>query len=79
MNEDTKRLGEILAFPATQPLEDMQGGMNLRQYYAGMTMQGLLASGVATGKLADDAWMAPYAVSQADSLLVELVKPEAKP
>ncbi len=70
-------LGDTRAFP--QPTSPVQTGMTLRQYYAGLAMQGLLAD---PEDVPDTEWpkgakscaqaVAMLAVEQADALLAEL-------
>lgn len=66
------KLGEQPAFPLPREnrlnKDHYQLGMTLRQYYAGLAMQGLLASPVECQKP-----IAQFAVEFADALLAELV------
>ncbi|MCP4305478.1 MAG: hypothetical protein GY788_11495 [bacterium] len=51
-------------------------GMTLRQHYAGLAMQGMLASGITTDphlpEAAHHAWLAKRAARQADAMLKEV-------
>lgn len=62
------------AFPvAENGYHEGQGGMSLRQYYAGLAMQGLLAYPDAVGDGTSED-LAKSAVNAADALLKELEK-----
>ena len=55
----------------------MEFGITLRQHYAGLAMQGLLAHGVQrkeTGEAAYAEWYAKTSVHIADALIAELSK-----
>jgi hypothetical protein len=56
------------AFPTH---EDMQEGMTLRDHFAGLAMQGLIASprGPANGGTITDSWVAENAYIVADAML----------
>jgi hypothetical protein len=74
-----KELGVELAHPHIE-LDSYSGkpcyqhfGLTKREYYAGLAMQGLLASGASKNEAHLNAI---YAVQHADALLIELAKEE---
>ncbi len=64
-------LGNQPAFPRSGQHGENIDGMTLRQYYAGLAMQGLLACG---GNGYADEHGAQLAVKSADALIAELEK-----
>lgn len=64
-------------FPAVLSKEKVQGGLTLREYYAGMVIQGMIASGeeIATTRKAHahrNEKLAQRAVEVADALITQL-------
>lgn len=76
---DSKTLGNEPAFPVIPPTGDAQGypypssGITLRQHFAGLAMQGMLASEVR----ATVEEFTAQAVVIADALLAELAKDQS--
>jgi hypothetical protein len=77
MTDEARNLGNELAYPhaeseADYPMGYSQYGLTKREYFAAMSMQGLLANS------AIDDWTiiecAKYSVKHADALLEELAK-----
>jgi hypothetical protein len=79
MNNKAKELGETLVNAVTIENEDgtiAVHGLNLREYFAGLAMQGLLDD---YGVCDSDTWqdkLAAQSVKAADALLAELNKEE---
>lgn len=64
-------------FPAVLPESKVQGGLTLREYYAAMVIQGMIASGeeISTTRKAHghrNEKLAQRAVEVADALIVQL-------
>jgi hypothetical protein len=62
-------------FPGTN---DMYDGMTLREYYAGLAMQGFCANESVTDSQGDGLVIARAAVKHADALIAELNKEATK-
>lgn len=66
------------SFHPVGPIEkfhQLELGINLRQHFAGLAMQGMLAAGAGMAKKPEST--AAFAVEYADALLAELSKPQA--
>ena len=66
------KLGDRQAFPLGDYTNGGENGMTLRQYYAGLAMQGMLANAEIT--LPNEVCISEAAMKIADALLAELEK-----
>lgn len=69
-------LANKLAFPQALDSEQLGEGMTMRQHYAGLAMQGLLATPRCDGMKPSD--LAEEALNYTDALIAELEKEAAR-
>jgi hypothetical protein len=78
MSRATEAAFPFPSFNGPNAVEWGSPGMTLREYYAGLAMQGLLASETLDYHASSSESLARHAVSKADALLAELAKPVTK-